>query len=158
MNRQETVDFLIERSHSPLHRGRLDAADVVMPGGNPSCGDVVTIYLRVNRERDTVDAVSFEGDGCTISQAAASVLAEMVQGSPLAGIEAMDYNEMTDALGREIVRSRPRCATLALSTLKAAVKRYRQAQTRERSGEGPATEGTAARAADEAAESSGQRV
>lgn len=123
MRRQEIVDFLVEHFRTPSNRGALADADVVVPGGNPSCGDVVTIYLKVDPEYDRVAAVSFEGEGCTISQAAASVLTEMVQGATLAKIEEMDFNDMMDALGREVVQSRPRCATLALSTLKGAVKR-----------------------------------
>ena len=130
MSRQEIVDFLVEHYRTPNNRGALADADVVVPGGNPSCGDVVTIYLKVDPEHDRVAAVSFEGEGCTISQAAASVLTEMVQGATLARIEEMDYNDMMDALGREVVQSRPRCATLALSTLKGAVQRYRSKRER----------------------------
>jgi nitrogen fixation NifU-like protein len=126
VNRAEIIDFLVEHARSPSNRGRLADADVVVSGGNPNCADVVTIFLKVDRENDRVAAASFEGEGCTISQAAASVLTEMVKGSPLVDIEAMDYNGMMDVLGREVVRSRPTCATLALSTLKAAVQKYRR--------------------------------
>jgi len=131
VNRAEIIDFLVEHAHSPSHHGRLDDADVVMPGGNPDCGDVVTVFLRVDRGHDRVAAASFVGEGCTISQAAASVLMEQVQGVSLSEIEAMDGNDLMDTLGREVVRMRPRCATLALSTLKGAVKRYRREQERE---------------------------
>lgn len=143
MNRAEIIDFLVEHARSPNHHGRLDDADVVMPGGNPDCGDVVTVFLRVDRQHDRVAAASFVGEGCTISQAAASVLMEQVQGLSLSEIEAMDGNDLMDTLGREVVRMRPRCATLALSTLKGAVKRYRREQER-------------ARAAPETAEDSGR--
>ena len=132
MNRAEIIDLLIEHAGSPIHRGRLDDADVVMPGGNPDCGDVVTVFLSIDRENDRVAAASFVGEGCTISQAAASVLMERVQSLPLNEIEVMDGSDLVDALGRDFVRMRPRCATLALSTLKAAVKEYRREQERER--------------------------
>lgn len=132
MNRQEIIDFLLEHYHAPPHRGRLDDADVVMPGGNPDCGDVVTMFLRVDREHDRVAELSFLGEGCIISQAAASLLTEQAAHATLAAIEAMGYTEMMDDLGREVVQSRPRCATLALSTLKAAVKKYRTDQVRAR--------------------------
>lgn len=102
----------------------MEDADVVMPGGNPGCGDVVTLYLKVADQK--IAATSFVGSGCTISQSAASILMEMVNGrdTSLEDIVAMDFEDMVDALGRETVSSRPRCATLALGTLKAAVKRY----------------------------------
>ncbi len=131
MNRAEIIDLLVEHARTPSHHGRLDDADIVLPGGNPDCGDVVTVFLRVDREHDRVAAASFVGEGCTISQAAASVLMEQVQGVSLGEIEAMDGSDLMDTLGRDVVRMRPRCATLALSTLKGAVKRYRREQERE---------------------------
>jgi nitrogen fixation NifU-like protein len=97
-----------------------------MPGGNPDCGDVVTIYLKGGPDHHTIVDVTFKGEGCTISQAAASVVMEMVHDGRLtmAQILAMDYNALIDSLGREVVAARPRCATLALGTLKAAIKKY----------------------------------
>ena len=133
MTREERIDFLVERARSQVHRGRVADADVVVPGGNPGCGDVVTISLRVDRGSDRIEELRFEGEGCTISQAAASVVAEMAQGEPLAEVEAMEYDRMIDALGRGVVQGRPRCATLALSTLKSAVRAYRAARLREES-------------------------
>jgi len=126
MDRQEAIEYLLDHYEHPRNHGALDAADVVMPGGNPSCGDVVTLYLAVDATTDTVARLMFEGQGCTISQAAASILTELAAGRTLDDIEAMDFNDMIDLLGREVVNTRPRCATLALGTLKAAVARYRR--------------------------------
>ena len=131
MDRQEQIDFILDHFQSPRNQGNLDPADVTMPGGNPGCGDVVTIYLNVDRETNRIAEVRFEGEGCTISQAAASILLENMRGQPLSAVDALDYNEMMDRLGREIVSTRPRCATLALGTLKAAVKKYRIDRRRE---------------------------
>jgi nitrogen fixation NifU-like protein len=66
----------------------------------------------------------FEGTGCILSQAAASILAERVNKQRPTFGEVLDfsYEEMMDLVGREVADSRPRCATLALGTLKAAVK------------------------------------
>src|SRR5262245_23160975 len=96
-----------------------------MPGGNPGCGDIVTIYLKVGASGDEVEKVTFEGEGCTISQAAASILTEMAEGKAFGAIDEMDFTDMIDYLGREVVNTRPRCATLALGTLKAAITKYR---------------------------------
>ncbi len=125
MDRQEQIEFILDHFQSPRQRGKLEPADVTMPGGNPGCGDIVTIYLRVDPATDRIADVSFEGEGCTISQAAASILMEKMQNAPLSEVDALDYNHMMDELGREVVSTRPRCATLALGTLKAAVKKYR---------------------------------
>jgi nitrogen fixation NifU-like protein len=66
----------------------------------------------------------FEGEGCTISQAAAELVAARMEGATLAEIERLDHDVIIDELGREVVMSRPRCATLALGTLKQAVQEY----------------------------------
>lgn len=98
-----------------------------MPGGNPGCGDVVTIHLKADREGRAVTGLSFQGEGCTLSQAAASILMDLVlrQHRTLDQVEAMTSEHMTEILGKDLVASRPRCATLALGTLKAAVKKLR---------------------------------
>jgi nitrogen fixation NifU-like protein len=130
LDRQEAIEFLLDHYQNPRNHGSLDSADVTMPGGNPGCGDIVTIYLKVDDAGDHIEHVSFEGAGCTISQAAASILTEMVEGKPLSEIDEMDFNDMIDQLGREIVSTRPRCATLALGTLKAAITKYRTDKVR----------------------------
>jgi nitrogen fixation NifU-like protein len=130
VDRQEAIEFLLDHYQHPRNHGSLADADVTMPGGNPGCGDIVTIYLKVGASGDQVEKVTFEGEGCTISQAAASILMEMTEGKPFSMIDEMDFNDMIDYLGREVVNTRPRCATLALGTLKAAITKYRNDQVR----------------------------
>jgi nitrogen fixation NifU-like protein len=123
VDRQLIIENLQDHYENPRNYGPIEDADMVLNGGNPSCGDVVTIYLKVNDD-DIVEKVQFEGEGCTISQAAASIVTELVAGKSLAEIEAMDYNDLLDILGREVVMTRIRCATLGLGTLKGAVKKH----------------------------------
>ena len=123
----------------PRHRGALPEADVVMPGGNPGCGDVVVVYLKGDGKR--LLEASFEGRGCTVSQAAASMVMERAHQDGLnpQAILAWDYQSMEELLGADVVRARPRCATLALATLKAAVRAYlRKHQAQEAGVEVPA--------------------
>jgi nitrogen fixation NifU-like protein len=138
MDRQEQIEILLDHYEHPHHRHALDDADVTMPGGNPGCGDVITIYLDVADDDQSIQAVSFEGEGCTISQAAASILMELIEDDKwtLDDVVNSDYNTMIDLLGKEAVQMRPRCATLALGTLKAAVKKYRRDKMREAAGIG----------------------
>lgn len=137
MDRQEAIEFLLDHYQNPRNNGAFEPVDVTMPGGNPGCGDVVTIYLKVNGAGDTIERVTFEGAGCTISQAAASILTEMVDGKPLGDVDEMDFNDMIDTLGREVVNTRPRCATLALGTLKAAIAKYRTDKIKAELGQEP---------------------
>jgi nitrogen fixation protein NifU and related proteins len=128
MDRQQYIEKLLEHFDTPRHRGTIPGADVVMTGGNPSCGDKITLYLNVD-EQDRVEQIRFEGEGCTISQASASILLDRVQGKTLAEIEAIDYNDVIEELGRDIVLTRVRCATLSLSTLKSAIQKYYESQS-----------------------------
>jgi nitrogen fixation NifU-like protein len=124
VDRATRIAWLVDHARRPRHRGELEGADVRVPGGNPGCGDLVTLYLKAEDGADRVAAVSFEGVGCTLSQAAASILAERTnrQQPTFADVLALSYEEMLDLLGRDVATSRPACATLALGTLKAAVK------------------------------------
>lgn len=122
MDRDTAILYLVDHYKNPRHSGTMDDADVNMPGGNPGCGDVVNIYVKADGSR--IERASFVGHGCTISQAAASILLERVNREHLSFGDVLDYSydEMIDQLGREVVGFRHRCATLALGTLKAAVK------------------------------------
>ena len=130
MNRHDYTDRFLEHYESPRHYGPLVEADVVLQGGNPDCGDIITIYLTVAAD-ETAEKIQFEGEGCTISQAATSILLELTQGKPLAEIEAIDYNALIDTLGREVVLGRVRCATLSLNILKKAIQQYRAHQIKD---------------------------
>src|SRR5579872_2929007 len=119
--------MLLDYYEHPRNRGALEGAQLHASGGNPGCGDLVTMYARLDDSGHLTD-VSFEGEGCTISQAAASMLTEVAQGKSLSEVEEMSYDELIDMLGREVVSVRPRCATLGLSILKSAARDYASAQ------------------------------
>ena len=128
-DRQAYIENIKDHYDNPQHHGALDNATVSIKGGNPGCGDIVTVYLKVD-DQERITDYSFEGEGCTISQAAASMLGEHVIGKTLDVIKEMDYNAFIDEMGREVVMSRPKCATLALNTVKAAERKYREEQMR----------------------------
>lgn len=124
MDRETLIANLVDHFKHPRHRGRLEHADVAMPGGNPGCGDIITMYVAAEPESSVVTEASFEGTGCTISQAAASILLKRINNEKHSFQEILDfsYDGMLDMLGREVVGFRHSCATLALGTLKAAVR------------------------------------
>ena len=129
MHRQHYIDRLLEHYESSRYRATRADADVVLQGINPGCGDIINIYLNVG-EGNIATEIWFDGEGCIISQGAVSILLEMVQGRPLAEIEAIDYNELVERLGKHIVLTRVRCATLGLKTLKDAIQHYHTHQHR----------------------------
>ncbi|MCE7947830.1 MAG: iron-sulfur cluster assembly scaffold protein [Chloroflexi bacterium CFX4] len=129
MDRQFYIENLLDHYENPRNRYTMEDASVSIKGGNPGCGDIVTIYLKVDAE-ERVLAASFEGEGCTISQAAASMLTEMLIGKTLSEVREMDIDAFIDEIGREVVISRPKCATLAINTAKAAERKYRAEQAK----------------------------
>jgi len=124
MDRDTRIAWLVQHAQRPRHAAPLPGADMSVPGGNPGCGDLLTAYLRAAPGENRVVAVSFVGTGCGLSQAAASILAERMNRERPTFAQVLDftYEEMMDLIGRDVSDARPRCATLALGTLKAAVK------------------------------------
>lgn len=126
MDRQQIIDRLLDHYERPRHYGPSEQADVTLTGGIPDCGDTVTVYLTADAADERVEALSFEGRGCTISLAAASLLSEELRGRALDEVLAMGDEDVIQLLGAEVARSRPRCATLALHTIQRAVHLYRK--------------------------------
>jgi nitrogen fixation protein NifU and related proteins len=126
-DKQAYIDNILDHHENPRNHGAMEDATVSIRGGNPGCGDIVTLYLKIDTD-ERIQAISFEGDGCTISQASASIFTEMVEGMTLSEMKAITVDEFVDVLGREVVMSRPKCATLALNTAKAAERKYRAMQ------------------------------
>lgn len=133
MDRQAYVENIVDHFEHPRNKGRMENADIQLGGGNPGCGDLITMYIKINDE-DRVEAVTFEGAGCTISQAGGSMVSEMATGLTLDEIKDLGLADITEEMGEEIVRSRVRCATLALGTLQAAVDQFRRDRQRREAG------------------------
>jgi nitrogen fixation NifU-like protein len=123
MTRQDYIEYILDLYHNPQHKGKLDDPDILVNGGNPGCGDIVTVYVKVD-ENDHITDAAFDGQGCTISMAAASLLMDKIIGKTIGDVDAMDYDELIQELGREVVQARLRCATLAMDTLKAGTREY----------------------------------
>ena len=125
LTRQEQMEFILDHYENPRHKGALTDAEVMVEGGNPGCGDIVKVYLKVNEGHVIA---TFEGEGCTISQASASYLMDEVNGKTLEEVLAIDHEALMENLGKEIVQQRTRCATLSLDTLRAAIRKRERAQ------------------------------
>ncbi len=123
MDRQQYIEYILDHHDNPRNKGRLDPADIQLGGGNPGCGDLITIYLRFDDE-DRITDIRYEGEGCTISQAGGSIIAELAEGMTASEVAGLGTHTMNEEMGAEVVKSRVRCATLALGTLQAAAKLY----------------------------------
>lgn len=127
---REGFEFILDHYENPRNLGRLDPADVRARGGNPGCGDIVIITMNIDPETRVVRGVRFEGEGCTISQAAASLATEMVAGKTVDEVLQVDSDDLIERLGRKVVSSRLRCATLGIYTARAAIRKYQAERLR----------------------------
>ena len=114
-------EVILDHYKNPRGHGVIAEADAEAEGQNPLCGDEVSIYVRFGEDRDTIEEVKFSGRGCAISQAATSMLTEMVQGKKATEVAALDKDELLDEIGIPLTPIRLKCAMLGLTTLKVAL-------------------------------------
>jgi nitrogen fixation protein NifU and related proteins len=135
-------EVILDHYKRPRNFGPLEGADHKADGHNPLCGDRVTIYIVM--DQDVIRDIRFEGEGCAISTASASLMTEILQGKTLAEVEALfgEFHEMLTgdpsqpadpAQGKLAVFSgvrefpaRVKCATLSWHTLQAALKEQKE--------------------------------
>jgi len=118
---QMSREVIIEHYKNPRGHGELEGADAHAEGQNPLCGDEVSIFVVFGEDGDTIDEVKFSGRGCAISQAATSMLMEMVQGRSATAVATLPREELLDEIGIPLTPVRLKCALLGLSTLKLAL-------------------------------------
>lgn len=110
---------ILDHYKHPRHRGTLEHPDITYEDANPLCGDQLRIDLKVEDGR--IAEIRHSGHGCSISQAAASILCERMAGRPLAEVKELTRDDVLEMLGIELGPVRLKCALLALKTLKAGV-------------------------------------
>ena len=84
---------ILDHNRRPRNRGKLPTANRVAHGDNPSCGDQCTVYLQLDGDR--IGAITFDGSGCAISQASASLMTTQLKGKTVAEAEKL-YQEFHD--------------------------------------------------------------
>ena len=114
-------EVILDHYKNPRGHGLLDDADAQAEGQNPLCGDEVSIYVAFAEDGDTIDEVKFKGRGCAISQAATSMLTEMVRGRSAVEVATLPRDELLEEIGIPLTPIRLKCALLGLSTLKLAL-------------------------------------
>ena len=112
-------EVILDHYKNPRGHGVIEGADVEAEGQNPLCGDEVSIF--VSFDGDKIEDVKFRGRGCAISQAATSMLMDMVKGRTAQEVATMSRDELLDEVGIPLTPVRLKCAMLGLTTLKVAL-------------------------------------
>ncbi len=112
-------EAILDHYKHPRHKGHLSEPDVHYHDTNPFCGDEVTIELKVTD--GVVTAAAFDGRGCAISQASASMMMEEVIGKKIEDLKAWGKEDVLELLGIEIGPVRLKSALLPLKALKAGI-------------------------------------
>lgn len=116
-------EIILDYYKNPRNRGVMDSPQAKAKDSNPLCGDIVEMQLRFSEGK--VSDIKFNGDGCAISQASASMLTEMVMGKSIEEVRKLDKVVLLDNLGSPNLGAvRIKCALLPLKVMKTALYQY----------------------------------
>lgn len=113
-------EIILDHYKNPRNFGHLEKPDASLEEGNVTCGDRIVMEIAVSRQSSAVcniKDIRFSGEGCAISQAAASMLTEKVIGMSTEDVMSLNAQDITEMLGTPLTPSRMKCAVLSLEVL-----------------------------------------
>ncbi len=116
-------EIILDYYRHPRNKGTLDHPHIKAKDSNPLCGDIIEMQLELDGN-DSVKDVRFNGQGCAISQASASMLTELVKGKRLDDVRSISKEEILSLIGGQLSAVRLKCALLSLKVLKTGVYSY----------------------------------
>ena len=118
-------EILMDHFRNPRNVGKMENPDAKATEGSPACGDMVTLYLKVNPETLVIEDIKFESYGCASNIATGSIITEMAKGKTLEEAKKITWKEAAEALGG-LPPVKTHCSVLAVDVLKAAIEAYEE--------------------------------
>ncbi|ABV33283.1 MULTISPECIES: iron-sulfur cluster assembly scaffold protein [Pseudothermotoga] len=121
------TELVLDHFKNPRNLGKIENADAEATEGSIACGDMMTVYLKV--EDDRITDIKFESYGCAANIATASMMTEVVKGLTLEEAKKLNWKEIVERLGG-LPQVKYHCSNLAVDTLRKAIKEYEESLAR----------------------------
>lgn len=118
-------DLVLEHFKNPRNTGRIDDPDGKATEGSPACGDMVSLYLKVDPETKVIDDIKFESYGCASNIATGSIITELAKGKTIDEAKKITWQEASEALGG-LPKIKAHCSVLAVEVLRSAIQNYEE--------------------------------
>lgn len=116
---------VIEHFKHPHNVGTIEHPDGKAMEGSPACGDMVAVYLKINKENNTIEDIKFQSYGCASNIATGSIITDMAKGKSIEEAKHISWNEAADELGG-LPPVKQHCSVLAVDGLRAAIEDYEE--------------------------------
>ena len=115
-------DFILEHYRNPHNKGQLERHDLHFADSNPTCGDELSMTIALDGGKQRIVDIAFDGQGCAISQASASILTDELRGMTVGEARDIDPKDILEGIGVPITPARLKCALLSYKVLQGAVR------------------------------------
>jgi len=119
------TDIVLEHFRHPRNVGKIENPDGKATEGSPACGDMVSVYIKVDPKTNTIADVKFESYGCASNIATGSIITELAKGKTLDEAKNITWQEASDALGG-LPKIKAHCSVLAVEGLRSAIQNYEE--------------------------------
>lgn len=119
------TDIVLEHFRHPRNVGKIENPDGKATEGSPACGDMVSVYIKVDPKKNTIADVKFESYGCASNIATGSIITELAKGKTLDEAKNITWQEASEALGG-LPKIKAHCSVLAVEGLRSAIQNYEE--------------------------------
>ena len=118
-------ETVLEHFRHPRNVGKIEDADGKAIEGSPACGDMVSVYIKVDPKANTISDIKFESYGCASNIATGSIITEMAKGKTLDEAKKITWKQASEALGG-LPKIKAHCSVLAVEGLRSAIENYEE--------------------------------